>query len=163
MLVPFESLPDHARLWVYKSDRAFTPEEKSLVEAKLKAFCEQWEAHKKPLQSGFSIVDDYFILLAVNEDNQEATGCSIDSSVGVIKDINAALQVDLFDRLKMPIKLNGNIALVQLSELKKKLVNGEYPENLRIINTTAQTLKDYRTAWEIPVEDSWLGRFVPVN
>ena len=38
MLVPFESLPDEARVWIYQADRSFTDEELLEVESKIQSF-----------------------------------------------------------------------------------------------------------------------------
>ena len=38
MLVPFESLPDSSRVWIYQSNRSFTEEELVEIKQKLDEF-----------------------------------------------------------------------------------------------------------------------------
>lgn len=62
MYVPFESLPDHARVWVYQASRKLTDEEVEKVRSNQQAFCEQWEAHGLALYSSFKIEYSQFLV-----------------------------------------------------------------------------------------------------
>ncbi len=81
MYVPFEELPEESRVWIYQSDRKFTDEELAEIESGLQQFVEQWAAHGTGLQASFTTRYNRFIILAVNQEAQGATGCSIDASV----------------------------------------------------------------------------------
>ena len=52
MFVPFNQLPDHARVWIYPSSRSFSNQELAIIREKAKAFLEQWTAHGAELQAG---------------------------------------------------------------------------------------------------------------
>ena len=45
MLVSFDSLPDHARILIYPSNRKLSEEEVSLVKERTSEFLTQWTAH----------------------------------------------------------------------------------------------------------------------
>ncbi|NCF31398.1 MAG: ABC transporter ATPase, partial [Bacteroidetes bacterium] len=45
MFVPFDQLPDQSRVWIYPSNRRFTPDELSSIREKAEAFLKQWTAH----------------------------------------------------------------------------------------------------------------------
>ena len=85
MFVPFNQLPDHARIWIYPSNRPFTTDELLVINEKARAFLEQWTAHGADLQAGIDLPYDRFIVLGLNEAIQSASGCSIDSSVRFIQ------------------------------------------------------------------------------
>ena len=91
MYIPFEDLPGESRIWIYQSNRKFSEEEFSEIETDLKAFVEEWAAHGTSLEASFLLKYNRFIILAVNQDVQAATGCSIDSSVRFIKQIEKTL------------------------------------------------------------------------
>ena len=42
MLVEFNTLPEHSKVWIYQSNRRFTEEELVVVSNKTKVFLEQW-------------------------------------------------------------------------------------------------------------------------
>ncbi len=108
MFIPFEKLPPHSRIWVYQSDRPFSVDEEKVISGSLITFCSQWEAHGSPLQTSFKIEYHQFVILAVDESSAGASGCSIDGSVRVLKELGNHLSIDFFDR-----------SLVAFSKMKK--------------------------------------------
>ena len=81
MFVPFENLPEESKIWIYQSNRKFSDAEFSEIEMALQSFLEGWAAHGTSLESSYQLKYNRFIIIAVNQDVQAATGCSIDSSV----------------------------------------------------------------------------------
>ena len=103
MYVPFEELKAESRVWVYQANRPFSAEETKTVMTLLRSFCEQWVAHGQPLKASFKIEKNQFVVMAVDEDFHNPSGCSIDSSVGVLRQIHAATGVDLLDRSRVSL------------------------------------------------------------
>ena len=85
MYVPFENLPPESKVWIYQSNRKFTEEEWSAIETDLKAFIDSWSAHGTGLEASYLLKYYRFIILAVNQEVQIATVCSIDKSVEFIQ------------------------------------------------------------------------------
>ena len=85
MLIPFENLPLESKIWIYQSNRKFSDAEFSEIEADVISFLEKWEAHSVGLESSYQLKYNRFIIIAVNQEVQAATGCSIDSSVQFIQ------------------------------------------------------------------------------
>jgi hypothetical protein len=77
-------LPEESKIWIYQSNRKFSDAEFSEIETDLQAFLENW-AHTTSLVSSYQLKYNRFIILAVDQDVQTATGCSIDSSVEFIQ------------------------------------------------------------------------------
>jgi hypothetical protein len=50
------------------------------------------------LESSYELKYNRFIIIAVNQDVQPATGCSIDSSVEFIQSLEQKYNVDLLDK-----------------------------------------------------------------
>ena len=55
MTVPFETLPDEARVWIYPAHRPFSENEKTALEDALTQFLTQWTAHNLNVRSSFLI------------------------------------------------------------------------------------------------------------
>jgi hypothetical protein len=87
MYVPFESLPEESRIWIYQSNRKFSDDEMTEIETALQAFLQNWAAHGTSLESSYQLKYNRFIILAVNQEVQNATGCSIDASVEFIQSL----------------------------------------------------------------------------
>jgi hypothetical protein len=74
------------------------------------AFLENWAAHGTSLVSSYQLKYNRFIILAVDQDVQSATGCSIDASVEFIQSLEQK-KVDLLDKMNVTFKL-GSILLI---------------------------------------------------
>lgn len=85
MYIPFENLPEESKIWIYQSNRKFSDDEFAAIDADLKIFIENWAAHGTSLEASYLLKYNRFIILAVNQEVQIATGCSIDSSVQFIQ------------------------------------------------------------------------------
>ena len=85
MVQTANNLPDSSRVWVYQSNRAFTDSEVLELKEQLSQFQDGWEAHGKKLNSAIEIYYNQFLVIFVDESIQEATGCSIDKSVALMK------------------------------------------------------------------------------
>lgn len=143
----FNQLPETSRVWIYQSQTPFSDEVKLALQSKLDTFISGWAAHGKGLFGAADIIDDYFIVLAVDESQILASGCSIDTSVQFIKSIEKLYGLDLFNRLQVLISENDVKKIVHFSEVSN------YPEAI-IYNPLVTTLKDLRDNWKVKVKDS---------
>ena len=80
MLVPYKEIDDNSRVWIYQSDRIISNQERPVIENHLTNLCVNWNTHGEPVHSSY-ILNDWFICLFVDESKNNASGCSIDSSV----------------------------------------------------------------------------------
>ena len=119
MLVDFKTLPETSRVWIYQANRSFTDSELDEVSTKLKVFIESWTAHGSDLQSGYEIRYKRFIVIALNQNLNIATGCSIDASVHFIQQLEKDYQVDLMDKMNVSYKQGAFIAYKSLINFKK--------------------------------------------
>ena len=98
MYVPFDRLPDEARVWIYATNRHLSDKEVIAIEQELIAFLTQWTAHQQALEASFSIPYNNFIVIGLNENKNLASGCSIDASVHFLKQLERKFKVDLKQR-----------------------------------------------------------------
>jgi len=161
MLVSFEELSQDSRLWVYQANRSFTPNEKEFVATELSSFCNQWLAHSNPLKASFKIEHDLFIILAVDESMSGASGCSIDGSVRMLKELQSKIRIDFFDRTNIAFLLSGSIQLYKLTDLKKVFTEGILTEDSLSFNNAVSSKRDFEKAWLISAAKSWLSKYLP--
>ena len=95
MFVKFENLPSHSRVWIYQSNRKFTTQEVEFITEKAILFTNQWTKHGSDLQGSFVIKYNQFLILAVDEGFNNVSGCSIDSSVRFVKELETQWEVSL--------------------------------------------------------------------
>lgn len=161
MFIPFESLPADSRVWIFQANRALTNNEVQIANERLRAFTDEWQVHGAPLDSSYSVRHNQFIVLAADESQQSASGCSIDSSVRVLKELQDILGVELFDRNQVAFLLNGSVTLIDRKDLKEKFSDGILNEETLTFNNLAGTKKELETSWLIAARDTWLRRYIP--
>jgi hypothetical protein len=159
MLVPFENLPEDSKIWIYQSNRKFSDEEFLAIETDLKSFLENWSAHGTGLESSYLLKYNRFIILAVNQEVQAATGCSIDSSVAFIQSLEQKYQVDLLDKMNVTFKNGEHIAHKSLLDFKRMAKEKAVTENTIVFNNLVNTIEEFNESWEVPAGDSWHSRF----
>ncbi|HEX5171068.1 MAG TPA: hypothetical protein VFW11_17955 [Cyclobacteriaceae bacterium] len=160
MYVPFSKLPDHARVWIYQSNKFIEPAQRLILERELLAFTSTWAAHGKSLEASFSILEDHFVVLAVDENQNGASGCSIDLSTHTIKHLEELTGIDFFDRGLIPFEINGQVTQIRIQELKEKFNSGELSEDSVTFNILADTIDSLRHMWRIPASKSWIKRYI---
>lgn len=159
MFVPFDTLENTARIWIYQSERKFTEAEKQAISGTLSAFTETWAAHGDPLKTSFKIFYDQFIVLAADESFNEASGCSIDGSVRVMKQIDEQYKLNLFDRTNVAFKKDA-IAVINLGNLSKALGDGVWQSDTLVFNNVVATKGELENGWILPANQTWLKRYL---
>jgi hypothetical protein len=163
MFVAFENLPPQSRIWIYQSDRSFSMEEENIISSSLQSFCAQWEAHGYPLHTSFRIEYHRFVILSVDESSAGASGCSIDGSVRVLKELGSQLNIDFFGRSKIAFLENEKIETHPLSELKALFQSGTLSSNSQTFNNLVANKAELETNWKISAINSWLTKYLPRN
>jgi hypothetical protein len=161
MLTSFNQLPPKARLWVYQANRFLTSSEKEIVQVELAAFCEQWMAHGHPLNTSFKIEHQLFVVLAVDETMSGASGCSVDGSVRMLKELQSKIGVDFFDRSSIAFWVDGTVKLHKLTELKSLVADGILTGNTLSFNNAITSKQDFDNAWLVAINKSWLQKYLP--
>ena len=149
------SFSPQSRVWVYQSSRAFTDDEVQTLQQKLNNFTAQWKAHGHQLHAKANLLYNYFIVFIVDEASANVTGCSIDSSVRIIKEIEQEYKVDLFNRFNMAYKLEDKVIVVNKEDFETLVnIKAVGPQTI-VFNNMVQTLQEFETKWEVPFEQSW--------
>ncbi|WP_026709951.1 hypothetical protein [Flavobacterium filum] len=159
MYIPFENLPEESRIWIYQSNRKFSDDEVTEIENDLKAFVEDWSAHGTSLEASFILQYNRFIILAVNQEVQQATGCSIDKSVEFIQALEQKYKVDLLDKMNVTYRQGEYITHKSLLDFKRMAKEKAVSSNTIVFNNLVNTIEEWKESWEIPAAESWHSRF----
>ncbi|MCC8358697.1 ABC transporter ATPase [Salinimicrobium sediminilitoris] len=160
MFVPFETLPDSSRVWVFQANRSFTEEEQTEIKEKLEAFIEQWTAHGANLQASYEMRYKRFIILALDQKMNAATGCSIDESVRFIQQLEKDYNVDLLDKMNVSYKQGEFVAYKTLTDFRKMVKEKAVSPKTIVFNNLVNNKAEYLSDWEVPASESWHKRFL---
>lgn len=159
MYVPFDTLPKHSRIWIYQSNRKLSDEEVEEISTQTQSFLEDWSAHGQGLEASFLVKYNRFIIIAVNQDLQSATGCSIDASVKFIQELEQKYNIDLLDKMNVTYKQGEFITHKPLIDFKKMAKQKAVSPNTIVFNNLVNTIEEWQDFWEVPASDSWHNRF----
>ncbi len=148
------------RVIIYPASRPFSPKESKVITEKLYDFLATWAAHGKPLSSSFKIEKNQFIVVCVDEEKEAASGCSIDSLSGIMREIDAEFQLGLFDRMKASFVENGETKTLKLQEFRNGLRNGEISQNIEVFDFSKNSYIAFLSDFLLPLKRSWAGIYV---
>jgi hypothetical protein len=160
MLVDFNTLPDESRVWIYQANRTFTDAEILEIETKLNQFIENWTAHGSDLLAGYNIVYKRFIVIALNQNLNKASGCSIDASVNFVQQLEKDYHVDLLDKMNVSYKQGDFIAYKSLLDFKKMAKDKAVSKQTIVFNNLVNNIAEFKENWEVPASESWHARFM---
>lgn len=159
MILPFDDMPTNSRIWIFQSNRSFSALETKEIEMSLSLFLRSWTAHGKSLLSAFKINYNRFIIIALDESNNSATGCSIDSCIHFIQKLENNYKIDLLDKMNVTFKQGDFFSYKSINDFKKLVENRSVSRNTIVYNNMVVDIKDFLKNWEVPVSKSWHKRF----
>ena len=160
MLVDFDTLPNDSRIWVYQGSRSFTKEELVEVQDGLNDFIKDWTAHGSDLRAAYEIRYNRFIILALDQSQTGASGCSIDASVHFIQHLEKKYHLELLDKMNVSYKQGDFIAYKSLIDFKKMAKQKAVSKRTIVFNNSVANKQEYKEHWEVPASESWHSRFM---
>jgi hypothetical protein len=154
--------PD-SRVWVYQGSRIFSLNEALEIEELLKEFTMQWKSHGTPVKGEAHLFFGQFIILIADETATGVSGCSTDSSVRLVKDIEQKFKVNMFDRTTLAFIIKEKVELLPLAHLQHAIDNGFINTETLYFNNLVQTKEELESKWIIPVKDSWLANKISLT
>lgn len=157
--IPFDQLPDDARLWVFPTSRPLTPSEEEEMVARVDAFLDQWVAHGAPLSAGRDWREGRFLLVAVDEASAPPTGCSIDSLARMLRDLGREWDVSFLDHSPVWYRKDGEAVPVSRRDFKSMAEAGEVSLETPVFDNAVTRVSQLRgSEWEKPAGASWHRR-----
>lgn len=160
MLIPFNELPDSSRVWIYQANRSFTETELQEISSQLDQFITAWTAHGANLNASYEIRYKRFIIIALDQELNAATGCSIDASVNFIQKLEKDYDVDLLDKMNVSYKQGEYVAYKSLIDFRKMAKDKAVSPNTIVFNNLVNNKAEYLNDWEVPASESWHNRFL---
>jgi hypothetical protein len=146
-LIPFDTLPDDARLWVFAARAPLDEvDEKRLLTA----------VDSFPLTCAREFRDEHFLAIAVDERASDASGCSIDGLFRVLKGIEEGIGTTMIGGGMVYFRAGGGMVLTCTQhQFELMSLEGAVNGDTIVFDTTLTTLGEYRTRFEPRARDSW--------
>ncbi|MEO5995521.1 MAG: hypothetical protein ABIN89_02400 [Chitinophagaceae bacterium] len=152
-----------SKVWIYQSNRLFSISEALQIEDLLKNFYNNWLSHGATVKGHADLLFGQFIIIMADETATGVSGCSTDGSVRLIKDIEKAFNVSMFDRQLLAFLVKEKVQLIPMPQLSYARENGFINAETIYFNNLVQTKEELENNWMIPVRESWLAGRLEVN
>ncbi len=147
-----------SKVWIYQSSRLFSMGEALEIEEMLNEFCAKWMSHGVPVKGAGYLFFGQFVILMADETATGVSGCSTDSSVRLIKDIEQRFAVNMFDRTMLAFVVKDKVELLPMSQLPYAIGNGFITGDTLYFNNLVQTKAELENNWVVPLRESWLAK-----
>ena len=155
-----EEFNDSSKVWIYQSSRLFLMSEALEIETILEQFIASWKSHGDTVKGYGNLFFGQFIILMADETATGVSGCSTDSSVRLVKEIEEKFKVQLFERQTLAFFVKDKIQLLPLSQLGYATENEFINAETLYFNNTVLNKKELLQNWIIPIKDCWLSKRV---
>jgi hypothetical protein len=157
-MLSIKQMPNDARVWVFQSNKILSDVEVINVNKAGLNFIEGWKAHGASLKASFDILYNRFIIIAVDEKQASVGGCSLDSSIHFIKELEKQFNLNLLDRMQVAYRNGNEILSCNLSEFEKLAVQNIVNESTIVFNNMISSKNDFDNKWEVNLKQSWQSR-----
>ncbi|MEC5394542.1 hypothetical protein [Bergeyella sp. RCAD1439] len=145
------------RVLIYPASRPFTAKESKVIAERLYDFLGSWAAHGKPLSSSFKVEKNQFIVIAVDEEKEAASGCSIDALNGLMRELDGQFQLGLFDRMKACFVEEGEVKTMTLQAFRTALKEGRLSREIEVFDFSKSNYVAFLSDFLLPLKQSWAG------
>jgi hypothetical protein len=156
--VSFSDMPPSARVWVFGADRQLEGDEERRLLDEVDAFLDGWAAHGAPLRSARDWRDGRFLVVAVDQRDSHASGCSID---GLFRGLQR-LERDIGARVVGGGRVfwrdeTGAVQSTDRGELGARIDAGEITRSTPVFDLSPTTREDLDQRFELEGGESWLA------
>ena len=159
MFVDFKSLSNDSRVWIFQSTQMIDNTTIEKIKSKLKLFLDNWKSHQMNFKSSFEIRNNTFIIIAADESNL-VSGCSIDSLINFIKELESLFDLQLMDKLHVKYIFNNEIQTKHLNDFKILCHSLDKNQELMVFNNLVKNIYELNHNWNVDVRESWHKKYL---
>jgi hypothetical protein len=156
-VVPFDTLPDASRVWVFGSDRPLTEEGTVTLLKGVDEYLSNWKAHGEPLTVGSQLRDHRFLVVAVDQSTAGATGCSIDGFFRVLQGLEPKVGASLVGGGRVFYRDGtGAVQSASRADVAGLATSGAITKDTVVFDTSLTDLGAFRSGFEKRAKESWI-------
>lgn len=161
-VVPFDSLPDSSRVWIFGAASALSADAATALLRDVELYLEGWKAHGNPLTVGSQLREERFLVVAVDQTQEGATGCSIDGLFRVLQGLESTLGTSLVGGGRVYYRDgHGKVAAAERDDVAGLASSGAITKDTVVFDTSLTDLGAFRAKFERPARDSWAASLLP--
>jgi hypothetical protein len=112
------------------------------------------------LDAAVEVMYGHFVVIAVDEQQARASGCSIDKSVQFIRQLEQELSRTLTDRMVVVYERDGEVRTSRVEHLPDLIDQGVLHADSIVYDDLVASRGDLETRFRVPLKNSWMERFL---
>ena len=144
------------RIWIYLCDKKIVGDLFNSIANECTLFINEWNAHGTKLDSSFKILHEHFLVFEVNEELHQASGCSIDKQLQLVKKLEKDFNISLLNRLLVAYRLNNEIIVKTAGEVKQAIKTNLLSTDTITFDITLSDAQQLEHEFEKPISATWL-------
>jgi hypothetical protein len=158
----FQDFSENTRIWIYNAARKLSEQETQWLQERGAAFTASWASHGAALKAEITILNNIQLVIAVDEQIEAPSGCSIDKSMEFVHLAENRFDTSFTNRMLFVYECNtGKVCVDNLNLIEELFAAGKINNDTVIFDQLVQTLSDFRSRYQVPLKDSWVARFAP--
>jgi hypothetical protein len=157
MIQTFSQFPPESKIWVYAANRTLTTQEVLAVETSLQVFTQSWTAHEMPMRAASVVLYNQIVVIALDETQHSISGCGIDKSVKLMKDLGEQLKVNFFNRMQVLCLFSETLQIFDKHSLQLAINAGEVDANTQVWNPVVANLGEFLNKGFVKLSDFWMA------
>jgi hypothetical protein len=159
-IVPFDTLPGSARIWVFASDRELAGAPADTLLAAVDQFLAQWRAHGVPLSCARTWRDNRFLAIGVDVNAENASGCSIDGLFRTLQELQREIGAQLVGGGRLFYRnRGGDVETSTREDFSARAKRGEVTAATPVFDTSLTDADAWRTRFEQPAGVGWTAAY----
>ena len=155
-LVPFATLPDDARVWVFASQAPLDEIDAPRLLAAVDGYLITWKAHGAALTCAREFREEYFLAVGVDERASGASGCSVDGLFRVLQKLEDGIGTLMVGGGNVYFRdPTGLVVWCTRSQFELMAKMREVSGETSVFDLTVTTVGDFRSHFERRARDSW--------
>jgi len=154
----FTGFNSNSKVWVFLANHTLLPHLNSL-DKDLTLFMQNWKAHGVALNAKHIILENRILVVAVDNNKEQASGCSIDGFVHYIDVLKDKYKVDFLNRNLQLLLVDNELILLPLEDVKTHIANGKINRKDLVFVNSVDKLAMLPKRWIQPIGNSWLAKY----
>ena len=161
MFVPFNTISNYGKIWVFPASRKFYPQEIEELKNKIESFLNSWFDKIGLIDCSFLLRYDRFLIIAVETGENHLILDSHDALTAFILSLEKHYDISLLDKMNVCYKQGKYVQYKDLKEFKKLVKNRAVSKKTIVLNNFINSKEELSYDWEVPMADSWLNNLLP--
>ncbi|MCC6383608.1 MAG: hypothetical protein LC117_02210 [Bacteroidia bacterium] len=157
MYIPFDQLPSDSKIIISQASEPLNDELEKNIMNQVVPFLENWTAHNNTLRASGIILHHLFLIISVDKNFNDISGCSIDTLFRFIQGLEKEFNISLLNRNIVAYQIQGQIELMPLTSFRQSLKNGKLPSDTQFFNNVIQLKSELENNWLTQVNKSWIA------